>query len=264
MLHAAPEVPEPHPTKRTRNYTVLLVTVLLVSSLIIALVFAFPIIRSLFIRRLTSFDWSGYSVASDLNSPEPQVTKVNGSWTVPTVKVSAGDTYSAVWIGVGGQFDDTLIQAGTEQDSIDGKGTYSAWYELLPSGAITIDLLKISPGDGITVSISLDNSTTNAWSIEINDVTSGRVFHKSVAYVSAMLSAEWIVERPTVNDRIATLANFGQMTFTGCTATLGSKVGASSSFPYIQVVMYNRGNAELASVSPITSNGSSFSEYYRD
>jgi hypothetical protein len=113
MLRA---LPEQHPTEKRRRPYALLLTVLLASLLLIALIFAFQILISLPGRRLISSDWSGYSVSSDLNNPQPKVTSVNSSWTVPTVNVSVGDSFSAVWIGVGGQFDDTLIQTGTGFD----------------------------------------------------------------------------------------------------------------------------------------------------
>ena len=240
-----------------------MLSLLLVSLLLLTLIVVFPLIASLSNRHLNSFDWSGYSVASDSNSPQPLVKGINASWTVPTVKVSLGNSYSAVWIGVGGQFDDTLIQAGTEQDSINGQTQYSAWYELLPSDAVPINSLSVSPGDQVMTSISLLNSATNTWYIELKDVTRGESFTKSLVYDSSMLSAEWIVERPTLGNRIQTLADFGEVAFTNCTATLDGKAGALGSFPSTQVIMYNRQNAMLATVSLLDSGGSSFTVKYQ-
>jgi hypothetical protein len=258
-VNLAYEFPEQGPVKRGRNYAVLLI-VLLDSLLVLALIFFFPLFTGSAIRRLTSYDWSGYVVASDLNAPQALVTGINASWIVPVVSVSEEDSYSAIWIGIGGQFDSTLIQAGTEQDSVGRLGEYSAWYELLRHSAVTIDSLNISSGDRITASISLLDSNTNRWSIEIHD--GGQVFKKNVVYPSSMLSADWIVERPTVNNQLTTLANFGEITLAGCTATIGGKVGNVSSFPSIQVTMYNRQNTELTSVSLFTSKDSSFTVNY--
>jgi len=255
------ELPEQRPKRRGRVFTILLI-VLLDSLLVVALILFFPLLTGSANRHLTSFDWAGYVVASDLNSPQPVVTNISASWAVPTVNVSIGDSLSAAWIGVGGQFDDTLIQAGTEQDSTNGLETYTAWYELLPRGAVTIGSLSVSPGDTITASISLLDPTTDTWSIGINDVTEGQAFQKSFVYDSSMLSAEWIVERPTVNNRVGALADFGELTFTGCTAMIGSKVGTVSSFPSIEVTMNNRQDVELVSVSPFASQNSSFTVNY--
>jgi hypothetical protein len=72
--------------------------------------------------------------------------------------------FSAVWIGIGGLFeqsDRTLIQMGTEQDSVYGNVTYSAWFELLPNDAVTITTINVTQGDEITASISLLDSATN-------------------------------------------------------------------------------------------------------
>ena len=256
------ELPEQRPVRRGRVFTILLI-VLLDSLLVVALILFFPILTGSANRHLTSFDWAGYVVASDLNSPQPVVTNISASWAVPTVNGSRGDSFSAAWIGVGGQFDDnTLIQAGTEQDSTNGLETYTAWYELLPRGAVTIGSLSVSPGDGITASISLLDPTTDTWSIGINDVTEGQTFEKSFVYDSSMLSAEWIVERPTVNNRVGALADFGDLTFTGCTAITGGKVGTVSSFPSIEITMNNRQGVELVSVSPFASPNSSFTASY--
>src|SRR5512136_567269 len=64
-----------------------------------------------------SLNWAGYAVAYNFSDPQPVVTGVSGSWIVPQVQVSQNDTFSAIWVGIGGTFGHTLIQAGTEQDS---------------------------------------------------------------------------------------------------------------------------------------------------
>ena len=55
-------------------------------------------------------NWAGYIVASDLQNPQSSVTSVTASWIVPTVTISSQDTFSAVWIGIGGFFDNTPIK----------------------------------------------------------------------------------------------------------------------------------------------------------
>ena len=116
----------------------------------------------------------------------------------------------------------------------------------------------------MTVSIWLSDPATNTWLINIRDLTEGQTFQKSFAYASSKLSAEWIVELPTVNNHLSTLSDFGQMTFAGCAATVSGKVGNISSFSHIQVTMDNRQYREIASTSSLTSNGSSFTVSYLD
>jgi hypothetical protein len=213
-------------------------------------------------QTLISSDWSGYSVSTSLKNPQPMVTSVTASWTAPMVTPTQGFSYSAAWIGVGGQFDQTLIQVGTQHNSINGALSYSAWYELLPDLPITITNMPIKPGDAIKATITQTNSITNSWSINISDLTTGQSYRTSVIYESQMLSAEWVVERPTTRNRVGTLANFGSVTFTDCTATVGGKTGRIIDFPSSRFNMTNRQNVELVSISSIGQDGSSFTASY--
>ncbi len=212
-------------------------------------------------------NWAGYIAASDLQTPQPVVTNVSASWEVPTVAVSpqTQDTFAAVWIGIGGLFDSTLIQVGTEQDSVNGISDYFAWFELLPNPSNIIDTIDLSPGDHVNVNIQLVDASTDEWSIYIQDVTTNQEFNYGFFYSSSQLSAEWIVERPEVGSRLATLANIGKVEFTNCQATIGAQKGAISSFPVFQSVMYESvqdttgiGITQLTAVSDLINNGSSF------
>ncbi len=210
-------------------------------------------------------NWAGYIIASDAQNPQPIVTNVSASWTVPSVSPSPlVDTYSAIWIGIGGFFDSTLIQTGTEQDSIGGQVTYSAWYELLPQFSVTIG--SVSPGDNMNASIQLLDSNTNTWQIFLQDLTSNETFKSLFNYDASKLSAEWIVERPAIGRRgttIANLADIGRVAISNCTATVGTQNGAIAAFPGFQSVMYNNvqnttATAQLTLVSSVSSDGTSF------
>jgi hypothetical protein len=210
-------------------------------------------------------NWAGYIVSSDLQNPQPTATAISASWTVPTVTGSAqNDTFAAVWIGIGGYYDNTLIQTGTEQDSIGGQGDYSAWYELLPAFAVTIDTITVSPDDQMNASIQLVDSATDTWSISIEDLTTSQSFQDDFIYASSQLSAEWIVERPLAGRRLSTLANIGTVMFGNCQTTVGSQSGNISSFPALQSIMYETVNQnadgvnQLAAVSDLTDGGTSF------
>jgi len=212
-----------------------------------------------------AINWTGYVISSDLQNPQPSVTGVNASWVVPTVTTSTNNTYSATWIGIGGQFnnDSSLIQCGTEQDSRFGNALYYAWYELLPNPATTIPFMFISPGDQIQASIQLANVTTSQWVINLTDTTTTRSFQTTVTYNSSQLTAEWIVERPTVNHAISQLTDFGNVTFTGCNATVGSASGDIGSFPWEATDMYSSATSggssvQLADVSDLSPDGSGF------
>jgi len=205
--------------------------------------------------------WSGYLAASDMQNRSAVVSSVSGSWTVPEVKPSGNDTFSGVWVGIGGYGEETLIQTGTEQEYLNGKLVYYAWYELLPDYLIRINNLHVQPGDTITASISLVNEKANTWSIEIKDVTRGEQFKKVVIYNSSRLTAEWIVERPKVNGTVSTLSDFGNLTFTDCKATIGGVTGSIGNFSYAQLVMHDD-DTPLVAVSPLNGDESGFTVSY--
>jgi len=165
-------------------FFVLLWLCMLIASLILILgVFNFLI--GFVPQRSVSLDWGGYVAFTDRTNPQPSITGVSGSWTVPRIAVTSDDRFSAVWIRIGGYGDTTLIQAGTEHDCVGGSVVYSAWYELLPRDLVNIATLQIHPGDRINATIMLIDSTANTWSVYIQDATTGQKFSKSLTYNSS-------------------------------------------------------------------------------
>jgi hypothetical protein len=216
-------------------------------------------------QSLTSSIWSGYVVSSNLGNPQPSVTGIKASWIVPTAFSTSIDTYSSAWIGIGGFHDDkTLIQTGTEHDYVNGREFYSAWYEILPDQAIRIEEMSITPGDLITALIELTNPQTNEWKVEIRDLTKNQEFSINLIYNSSKTTAEWIIERPTINSQKSALANFGTVSFTDCYATINANTAAMGEYPHSQVKMINELTLQLASVSPITENNTGFTVQYNN
>jgi hypothetical protein len=246
----------------SRFFIVVLWITMLVLSLSLSAVFSSIFFQTSSVRQLISLDWGGYVVVSDFANPQPVVVGVSGSWTVPRINVSQGDVFSVAWIGIGGHTDETLIQTGTEHDSINGSAVYFAWYELLPYYSVAIPTMDVSPGDKITASIDLVESAKNEWSVEITDVTNGERFKHNFFYDSSRLSAEWIVERPIVNNSLSSLADFGSITFTDSSVTMNANVGTISDFPFAQVIIHDRQNRGLVTVSSLISNGSGFTVNY--
>ena len=211
---------------------------------------------------MQSPQWAGYVVMSNLILRQQVVTSVRGSWTVPAVESSGNDTYSAVWVGIGGYGEQSLIQTGTLQQFVNGVPAYYAWYQLLPNRAVRILNVPVQPGHKIMALVNLIEGSSNSWSIEISDVTSGDSFQKTFSYASSRLSAEWVVESPTVSGNISTLANFGSVIFSDCYATVDNETGTISSFPGYQIVMYSQGGEQLVAVSALNSDGSGFTVDY--
>jgi hypothetical protein len=211
---------------------------------------------------IVSVGWAGYIISDSFNQQQP-ITYISASWTVPTVNVSAGNGYSSVWIGIGGQLDKTLIQVGTEHNVINGEATYSAWYEMLPAYSVKIDNFVLSPGDQITAAITIISPETNEWNIQLNDITNGEVFNQNFFYNSTKSSGEWIVERSTVNGQISNLADFGALTFNGCHIHQGNTNGDIRDFSYSIVHMTNQQYDRLATTSSIGSDNASFTVTYQ-
>jgi len=206
--------------------------------------------------------WSGYMVNLGGENASALVTGVSGSWTVPAVSPTENNTFSSVWVGIGGYGEKTLIQAGTEQEFVDGQAYYLAWYEILPNYLTPIKSMLVQPGDTVTASISLVNDNMDTWLIEVNDVTSGGHFEKTVTYSSSRMSAEWIVERPNVNNVTSTLANFGNVTLTNCKATIADETGVIANFTHSQLIMVDPQDSPFIAVSPLDSLGSGFTVSY--
>lgn len=161
-----------------------------------------------------------------------------------------------------------LIQCGTEQNSINGRVTYSAWYEMLPQSAVRIRTINVSPGDEMTASIQLLDGTEDRWQISITDITKGRSYQNTLTYNASQLSAEWIVERPKVDSEFSELIDFGEVTFTGCAASVDGVVASIDSFPFLKSIMFTTDEAttssvQLTEVSSLSDDGSSFTVTYQ-
>ena len=208
-------------------------------------------------QETVDLNWAGYVTTSDLQNPQPEITGITGSWTVPQVEPTSIDTFSAVWVGIGGLYKSDLIQTGTEQDYVNGTYYYSAWYELLPNPSIELNM-QISPGDTITAIIELVNPGQDVWSIQLKDETTGETFSKEVYYVPDKLSAEWVVERPDVNNALSYLANFTDVTMYNCDLKLNNQNASIDNSPSAKIIMSDRLGNQMVNVSALSSDGKSF------
>jgi hypothetical protein len=153
-----------------------------------------------------SGNWFGYNQGT-LERGGTLFHSVTADWTVPTASahVQHQAESSATWIGIGGGCldagcalsDASLIQTGTEQDvDASGHASYSAWRELVPAPAITINGLRISPGDHMHASVAETVPLSELWTITLQDLTKHETFTTTVPYTSTHSTAEWIDETP--------------------------------------------------------------------
>jgi autotransporter-associated beta strand protein len=172
----------------------------------------------------SSSNWSGYFAEAPSGS---DFTDAQATFVVPTVVASGtGTTYTSEWVGFDGVTDDTVEQCGISADVTHGGATdYFAWYEFAPQEAEQ-EVFSVNPNDTIEAETTYEgyNSSTNeyVYNFDIKDVTSGVSFdmNENTSSNDARSSVEWIAEAPTVGESIATLADFGSVTFSDDVAAL--------------------------------------------
>ncbi len=209
-----------------------------------------------------SSNWSGYN--KGVLDTDTLTSSISAQWVVPTAtQHTAGEAEdSATWIGIGGGClqsscsvtDDTLIQAGTEQDvSSSGQASYDAWYEIIPVPEIA-STIAVNPGDVIDCSIS--QVVPGVWTISLNDTTDGQGFSQTVPYPSDESTAEWIEETPTEigtsGTGLAALPNLTTVKFTQATVN-----GASAALVPDEALQLidSAGNPIATPSAPIGGNG---------
>jgi hypothetical protein len=165
-----------------------------------------------------SLNWAGYAISGSAGVGR-RFKHVSGSWIAPAVNCTPGSTtYSAFWVGIGGlsQHATGLEQTGTEADcDSNGVAHYSAWYELVPAGPVTLNL-AVAAGDSISAGVTVDGTKVT---IHLLDNTSGAsvVKHLRLAHPDTT-SAEWIAEAPSTCDESGSctalpLTDFGTVAF---------------------------------------------------
>jgi Peptidase A4 family len=240
------------------------------------------------VQQEASENWAGYVAQSKTGQ---NFSSVSGSWTEPSVSANSGDGYSAFWVGLGGssQQSQALEQVGTSADVANGQTEYYAWYELLPAPETQLNL-AIHPGDHISARVTVNGTNVT---VSLSDQTTGQSVTKTLQMNNPdTSSAEWIAEAPATetqdgSDQVLPLANFGNVTFTGASATAGGHTGSISDSNWtvqqIQLASSNSGgfqgpgglvptglglggqagqSSAGASPSSLSSDGSSFSVSY--
>lgn len=179
-----------------------------------------------------SSNWAGYAVSGSRGVVR-RFDRVTGSWTAPAATCTAGSsTYSAFWVGLGGlsQSATALEQTGTEADcDANGVAHYSAWYELVPRGPVTVKL-TVNPGDRISASVSVKGAHVT---LKLTDDTTGQSAGERLRFTHPDLSsAEWIAEAPSTCDSSGAcaalpLTDFGTVSFdSAAVATVHGITGA--------------------------------------
>ena len=175
-----------------------------------------------------SSNWAGYTASG------AQFSDVSGTWVQPAANCAGGSGVAAFWIGIGGATGSSraLEQTGTQVEcGKDGTPSYSAWYELVPAGPVTVDL-AVAPGDRISARVGVNGDRI---SISMTDVTTGASFSKTLRMNGPETgSAEWIAEAPSAcqssgkSCKTLPLADFGTVAFSAASATAAGHAGPIS------------------------------------
>lgn len=193
--------------------------------------------------------WSGY--VSKLSTDDSQFyTQAQIDYIEPTISSVSGVCKNSYWVGIGGYYSESLIQAGTETE---GTGTHYAWYEYLGKHGNGIAIkpipeVSVHAGDKIHVYISFQ-AANNLFNWYIANSTTGEVKSALIPLDADIYfdgsSVEWIVER-TSHGVPYNLGNYGSLTLTNCKAMLNT----SNSWTSL-------GNLSNIIAVTMTSNGSS-------
>jgi hypothetical protein len=193
------------------------------------------------VGRGTSTNWSGYTVDG------AGASSVVGSWIQPSATCSGREnSWSSPWVGIDGDTSNTVEQTGTDADCVSGKPYYYAWYEMYPKGTVVIPKITLTPGDSITGTVSY---VKGSFVLTLTDNTTGASYSTTQQSSNAQRSSvEWIMEGPSKG----LLTDFGSVSFSGASATIGAQTGALGSFATNPLTMVTGKGAARATPSTIT------------
>src|SRR5580692_4085014 len=204
------------------------------------------------VTTMPSANWSGYA---DTEASTTTVSKVSGSWTIPSVTClprpyENQDAFLANWVGVDGYTDQTVEQLGTAAQCYEGVKYYYVWYEMYPAGTveegttlcINDNVACPQPGDQISASVVVTpaGSGENSYKLTLTDHTrpdeSFSTTQQCAATTCTDASAEWIVERPAEQPpgsapvQILPLADFTRTFFSSASVVSAGKSSSIQGF----------------------------------
>lgn len=237
-----------------------------------------------------SGNWSGFELDRSLRlTPTPPgvgLTEpydwVAGEWNVPAVTSEPNQqTFSAFWVGLDGDGLTDLVQAGTEQDSVNYNflfinitvSTYYAWTEFLPQQPTeqVISGLVVNPGDLIFTQVWMGNAGSSPTLsggfgifliMNLSTGVSASIYTPVGGTHVSGSEAVWIMERPTVGGSLPDLADYRSAIMSSASAR---KANAARQQGYVayqdarnkQISMLN-GTDILSTVTPIDANSMRF------
>jgi hypothetical protein len=189
----------------------------------------------------TTPNWSGFAFSVAAGTFAVNNSEVCAQWTIPAVQQAPGvcsstSYQSSQWVGFDGaplSSSTDVMQAGTSADAScrhrTTTATYSAWFEWFPAAEVQVSNFTVSPGDGMIgcVYYTTSSGSPSGLAVLLNQTTDQGVeigFSSPPGTTFIGDSAEWVMERPTVDGSLADLPNFGYFGFNDGLATNGGSV----------------------------------------
>ena len=175
-------------------------------------------------RRVTdatesSDNWSGVVAFAPAGS---SFESVAGQWNVPQPNPSSpdGTSYSSFWIGIDGDGSSDVFQAGVECEASTSGRTIYPWWEWFPENEVQISNFPVSAGHVLHCVLNVISNTSG--SVFLHNLNTGvaTAFQITAPSGTALTgnSAEWIGERPSIDNKITNLADFGEVDFSNVSA----------------------------------------------
>jgi hypothetical protein len=201
--------------------------------------------------------WSGYIATSGSSST---YTFAEAIYAEPGVySTSCNPNAAIMWAGLGGYGKSNLAQDGTSVNW-SGFGQHQSWYEILPNYAVAEPVFG-HPGYSFTAQVNRIG-TSNGFNFNLYDSYSGYGINFQV-YGPGFdgSTADFIVERPSVNNTYQWLTNYVWVRFLDAYVNGTGPGHGVGSYPNTNISMWNGPNL-LAYNTSITNSGKSFNNYF--
>lgn len=216
-----------------------------------------------------SYNWSGTTE----NAPDAWVA-VSGNWVqsaAGSCGCGTGNTDEASWVGLGGYYTQSLIQAGT--DMYGTPSNLYAWFEYLhpcePYGCnvqeVDLQNVTVAAGDSIHVFVSYETSSGSADCLVCSAGSCQPMLMQLNSTYYDGSSAEWIDERPMYCQAgcYKPLTNFDYNNWSGFAEDNSGIDYNIGTVPGLALTMIHANNQILAEPSNYNYNGNFTDTWYR-
>src|SRR5579862_1670168 len=181
---------------------------------------------------------------ADTSSTAQFFTKVTAKWKVPAITCTPEDRVMSDWVGLDGATTSTTTveQTGTLGQCYEGTAKYWTWYEMYPATpASNLVGTTVKAGDTITATVLRSGTSYKLTIVDATTAGNNVTVTKTCTLAKCVdKSAEWVVERPAFSIGITPLAQFKTAShFSAAKATGGGKSGVISTFPDLQIEMFD-------------------------